>query len=142
MISEGWLIDWLIDWLVGWLIDGLIWLNWSDLIWSDLIWFDLMWFIWFDFIPLCLNRKFRNPYRSATPNAPTSKSELFSKFSLVLYAYLMLDVQNRRFRYRTKKEFRKVKRLKYSLGKSGRFRTSGNNFWSRITGSRFGSVSY
>ena len=29
-----------------------------------------------------------------------------------------------------------------SLGKSGRFRTSGSDFWSRITGSRFGSVSY
>ena len=35
-------------------------------------------------------------------------------------------------------EFRKVEWLKKSLGKSGRFRTSGSTFWSRTTGSRFG----
>ena len=32
-------------------------------------------------IPLCLNRKFRNLYRSATQNTPTSNSENFSNFS-------------------------------------------------------------
>ena len=40
-----------------------------------------------------------------------------------------------------RKGFRKIGWLKKTLGKSGRFGISGNTFWSRSTGSRFGSIS-
>ena len=44
---------------------------------SELLnWFDLMWSIWFDFIPLCLNRKFQNMFnaqlRTYQPPIPNS----------------------------------------------------------------------
>ena len=40
------------------------------------------------------------------------------------------------------KVFHKIGWLEKTLGKSDRFRTSGNTFWSRSTGPRFGLVLY
>ena len=55
--------------------------------------------------------------RCAAQNIQTSNSENVSSFSLVLYVYRTLDVQNRMFPYWSMKEFRKVEWLKKTLAK-------------------------
>ena len=49
----------------------------------------------------------------------------------------MLKWWNGWFPYWIRNHFLTVRDLKFSLGKSGRFRTSGSPFWSRSTGGRF-----
>ena len=128
------------DWLTNWLRYWFVWCGWFELI--DLIWFDLQdvmqglefgtqWhhFIANYYIPLWSNRKFRNLYRRATHNTPTSDSELFSNFSLVSLVYRTLNWWNQRFPYWIRKEFQRTEWLKSSSSKSGRFRTSGSTFW-------------
>ena len=60
------------------------------------------------------------------------------KLPLGLIGISDVGVVKRRFPYWIQKEFQRTEWLKYSLGKSGRFRTSGSTFWSRSTRSRFG----
>ena len=56
--------------------------------------------------PLCWTHKFRNLYRDATQNTPTSDSKSFSSCSLESQVCRILRAQNRRFTYWIKEEFR------------------------------------
>ena len=80
-----WCIDWLIDWLIEFDLIWLIELIWFDVIWLN--WFDLIWLIWLDFVPLCLNRKFQNPFDAqlGTYQPPIPNSSQASAWS---YMYI------------------------------------------------------
>ena len=61
----------------------------------------------------------------------------FSSCSLEPQVYRILKWWNGEFPYWIRNHFLRVRDLNFSLGKSGRFRTSGSTFWSRSTGGRF-----
>ena len=63
--------------------------------------------------------------------------ESFSSCSLEPQVYRILKWWNGEFPYWIRNHFLRVRDLNFSLGKSGRFRTSGSTFWSRSTGGRF-----
>ena len=86
-------------------------------------------------IPLCLNLKFRKLYRLAARDTPTSKKLL--KLQLGPISISDIEMVKRRVPLLDSQPFLRVRDLKFSLGKSGRFRTSGGTFWSRSTGGRF-----
>ena len=80
-------------------------------------------------IPLCLNRIFRNLYRCAAHNTPTSNSE---NFKLQLGVIGMSDIEWAKRKdplpYWIHSIFLKVEELNNSLSKSGRFQISGSTF--------------
>ena len=89
-------------------------------------------------IPLCLNRKFQNPYRHATHMTPTSNSKLL-KLQLEVIGISDIEWVKRKVPVLDSLQFLKVEKLKNSLSKNDRFRTFGSTFCSRRTQGRFAS---
>ena len=134
-----------------------IWFDWIDLIWFDLIWCDwlnLIWsdlmslidcldLIWFDIITYpyawTVNFKICIDVQLRTYQPPIPKTSQASAWSHMYIGHLMCKTEGSPIGLGKNFECWMVGK---TLGKSGRFRTSGSTFWSRSTGSRFGSVSY
>ena len=111
-----------------------------DLICFDLIWLDLQNVEVFDITwqipyPYAWTLNFGNciDLQLTTHQPPRN----FSSCSLEPQVYRILKWWNGEFPYWIRNHFLRVRDLNFSLGKSGRFRTSGSTFWSRSTGGRF-----
>ena len=151
----NWLIDWfdlswfnLIDWFH--VISFHLLIDWFDLIWFDwwIDWFDFIWFALMDWIgsddiitypyAWTVNFKICVDVQLRTYQPPIPKT---SQAASWLHRYIghWMGKTEGSLCWIMKKS--KVEWLKKTLGKGGRFRTSGTTFWSRTTGSRFGSIS-